>query len=51
MLGKREDAKAFNILCNILRRDKIEDFQQGIGEIFCLEYEVLNFIGDKIFAS
>ena len=34
MLGKREGAKGFNILCNILRREKIEDFQQGIGIFF-----------------
>ena len=54
MLGKREGAKAFNILCNILRREKIENFRQGIEDVFCLEYlkyAVFNFIGDKIFAS
>lgn len=51
MLVKREGAKAFNILCNILRREKIEDFRQG-WVIFCeLKYALLNFIGDKIFAS
>ncbi|RKE81154.1 hypothetical protein DEU39_0682 [Chryseobacterium sp. AG363] len=37
-------------LCNIVRPKKIKDFQQGIGDIFWLEYEVFNFIGDKIFA-
>ncbi len=46
------NARAQSFLYNlyIVRRKKIKDFQQGIGEIFCLEYEVFNFIGDKIFA-
>ncbi len=51
LLSKRKDARFLIFLCNIVRRKKIEDFQQGCGNFFFIKYALLNFIGDKIFAS
>lgn len=47
---KRKGAKFFNSFA-FLRREKIEDFQQGSEFYFVFLYALFNFIGDKILAS